>query len=572
VGAVLEERFSRVKHDRDWPARAIAWCIQQGGVSLNELSHVAFFWNPALQLDYPHPGRSRSYRHHGDYLHMVPSWLLGALNGPLGGISGDCTTQSFQLDGRGRPLQVHYVTHHRTHAAAAFLPSPFDAAAALTVDGYGEREATTLGDWSRDRDGRWSYRLLERVEYPQSLGAFYAAVTGWLGFRTNSGEGKVMGLAPYGDDSLLPRFREILGLPKGGPAGGRAGGGGTPADTPPYHLDLDLFEFHLDNPRRVSARFEKEFGQAARPGESHSDSQRAVAFAAQAALEEALLLLAARLQRLSGRDALVLAGGVAMNSCANGRIERESAFRRVFVQPAAGDGGAAVGAALWVEHVMLGGRQRQTWVNDRFGPAFDGEACRAALRRGGWTWTEPADVAADTASALARGELVGWFQGGAELGSRSLGGRCILADPRRAANKDVLNARVKFREPFRPFAPSVLLEAAPDWFELPEGASVPFMQKVHPVRAGRRADLGGVTHVDGSARLQTVARDSDPLYYRLIESFGAETGVPAVLNTSFNVRGEPMVLGPDDAIRCWASTGLERLVLGPCVLRKPDGA
>lgn len=258
-----------------------------------------------------------------------------------------------------------------------------------------------------------------------------------------------------------------------------------------------------------------------------------------------------------------------MNSAANGRIEREGPFGAVWVQPSAGDGGTAVGAALAVEHELAGGRARHRWASDRFGPAWSAEACREALRRGGWSWEEPEDVASDTADALARGELVGWFQGRAELGMRSLGGRTILADPRRPENKDVLNARVKFREAFRPFAPSVLEEAAHDWFALPEDAAVPFMQKVHPVRAERRAQLGAVTHVDGSARLQTVSAAADPLYHRLIAAFGERTGVPVVLNTSFNVRGEPMVGTPDDAIRCWASTGLDRLVLGPCVLRKP---
>ncbi|MCP4868811.1 MAG: carbamoyl transferase [Proteobacteria bacterium] len=551
VGAALEERFTRIKHDRSWPARAIAWCLAEGNTSLAEIDEVAFFWNPALQLDFAHPGRAWRYSHHGDYLHMVPAWLLGGMQGALGGIRSDQTTQTFHVEGRSTPLTVRYVTHHLCHVAAAFFPSPFEEAAVLTVDGYGERASATIG-WC-DADG---YHPCESMAFPQSLGAFYAAITGYLGFRTNSGEGKVMGLAPYGDDRFVPAFREIVGL-------------GKHPDTP-FDIDLSWFEYYLDTSRRVTDKFVAAFGPAAPSGTSeHDERQRAVAFAAQAVMEEALLALAARTHELTGKANLVMAGGVAMNSCANGRLERESPFDQIWVQPSAGDGGTSAGAALWSWHIAHGGGNRTEWLADTWGPSFDNDACRAALRKGGWTWTEPDDVAVDTAEALARGELVGWFQGRAELGARALGNRSILADPRKEENKDVLNSRVKFREGFRPFAPSATAEGADSLFEIPPGTSVPFMQKVHPVRPEAKANLGGVTHIDGTARLQTVTREGNAAYHALITRFGEITGVPCVLNTSFNVRGEPMVLTPDDAIRCWATTGLDRLVLGPCVVSKP---
>ena len=266
-----------------------------------------------------------------------------------------------------------------------------------------------------------------------------------------------------------------------------------------------------------------------------------------------------------------MAGGVAMNSVANGFLEREGPFESIWIQPSSGDGGTSVGAALWAHHAILGGTERVQWQTDRFGPSYTREDCIAALRRGGWSWHEPDDVFTDTARAIADGELVGWFQGRSELGARALGGRSILADPRRAENKDVLNARVKYREAFRPFAPSVVEEAADRLFELrlPHGtATVPFMQKVFDVRPEAREHLGAVTHVDGSARLQTVSANASPRYHAVISAFGAITGVPVLLNTSFNVKGEPMVGSPDDAVRCWASTGLDRLVLGDLVLRK----
>lgn len=558
VAASLEERFSRTKHDRAWPASAIRYCLDEGGTRLEDVDAVAFFWNPALQLDYPHGGRAHRYGHHGDYLHMAPAWLLGALRGPLGGIRSDHTTQTIALDGR-RPLTIHYVTHHRTHAAAAFFPSPYDEAAVLTVDGYGERASTTLGAWRRHEGGH-RYESLGEHRFPDSLGAVWAAVTGWLGFRPNNGEGKVMGLAPYGDDRFVDTFRRILGVD-------------APESARPHDVDLRFFSYYLDSPDRVSPRFLAAFGPPC-TGDL-TDDHRAVAYALQRATEEALLRLGRSLHGQTGLPDLVMAGGVAMNSAANGRLEREGPFRSVWVQPAAGDGGAAVGAALHAWHCIEGRRERHRWVHDRFGPRFSAEECRDALRAGGWAWDEPDDVARDTAEALARGELVGWFQGRAELGMRALGSRSILADPREAANKDVLNARVKFREPFRPFAPSVLAEAADAWFELPPGREsddcVPFMQKVHPVRPEARDRLGAVTHVDGTARLQTVSAEAAPLYHRLISEFGRITGVPVVLDTSFNVRGEPIVHSPADALRCWASTGLDRLVLGPCVLSKPKG-
>ena len=558
VGAVLEERFSRLKHDRGWPSRSIAYVLQQGGATLADIEHVAFFWNPALHLDFAHPGRASTYRHHGDYLHMAPAWLLGALRGPLGGIDSSSMTQTIRLEGRA-PLQIHYVTHHRTHAAAAFLPSPYESAAVLTVDGFGERACTTLGRWTQG-----GYESLETIDFPHSLGAVYAAVTGWLGFRPNNGEGKVMGLAPYGTDRLADVFRRII-VCNDGPAGA------------PYRIDLDWFEYYLDTPRRVSRRFGDEFGPGCPPGGTPTAHHHDVARGLQTVVEEALLCCARRLRSLSGEDHLVMAGGVAMNSVANGAIEKRGPFRSVWIQPSAGDGGTSVGAALWAHHAILGGTERVRWTTDRFGPSFDRDACIAALRRGGWSWHEPADVFEDTAAAIADGELIGWFQGRAELGARALGGRSIIADPRRPENKDVLNARVKYREPFRPFAPSVIEESANDLFDLDlpplDGsprppARVPFMQKVFDVRPHARESLGAITHVDGSARLQTVSATGSPRYHALISAFGRITGVPVVLNTSFNVKGEPIVNTPDDAVRCWASTGLDRLVLGDLVLRK----
>lgn len=550
VAASLEERFSRIKHDRSWPSAAIRSCLSIGGVDLSSIDEVAFFWNPSIQLDFPHQGRSQRYRHHGDYLHMVPSWLLPAL---AAGRDLPQTLLECEIEGRERPLRVRFVAHHRCHAASAFFPSPFDDAAVLTIDGYGERASTSLFH-ARWGAGAALMDRIDQIDFPQSLGAVYAAVTGHLGFRANSGEGKVMGLAPYGTPALVPAMREVLRV--------------TPTGARPYDVDLSYFSYYLDRPERVSPAFVARFGPAITPGRV-DDRARDLAYAIQAVTEEALLATAHWAKARTGSDNLVLAGGVAMNSCANGRLEREGPFQHVWVQPSAGDGGTAVGAALWSWHLAHSKHDRHRWVHDRFGPSYDPDSCRAALRRGGWTWDEPADLHGSTADALADGEFVGWFQGASELGARALGARSILADPRSATVRDRLNATVKYREPFRPFAPSVVAEEAGRWFDL--RSPVPFMQQVHPVREEHRGTLAGVTHVDGTARLHTVSQESFPEYHALLRAFGDRTGVPVLLDTSFNVRGEPMVETPDDAIRCWATTGLHRLVLGPCVLHKGRG-
>jgi carbamoyltransferase len=444
-------------------------------------------------------------------------------------------------------VRVRYLDHHLTHAASTFLPSPFEHAAVLGIDGAGEDITTWFGE-GHER------RVVRRhcIRLPHSIGLFYSAVTHYLGFKPWGGEGKVMGLASYGDpERYYPAMRELIHWTEDG------------------HLRLDMryFAYHLSNWRRwITPRFEERFGPARVPESEMTRHAEDVAAALQRVVEEAALAMVRHLHRLVPSKNLCLAGGVALNSVMNGRIAREGPFENLFIQPAANDAGTALGAGLVLANLRHG-MPRQTGQSLVYlGPDFDEAACHQAAAAAGLRIERRVDVVEYTAERLAAGEIVGWFQGKMEVGPRALGNRSILADPRSPEMKDTLNLRVKHREPFRPFAPSVLAEAAGDWFG--DARESPHMLLVFPVRPERRAQVPAITHVDGTARVQTVRRDDNRRYYDLIEAFGRRTGVPMLLNTSFNVRGEPIVGTPEDAVRCFTGTQMDLLVLGDLVCRK----
>ncbi len=538
VCAVEEERFSRRKHHYGFPARAIRACLEAGGVAFADLDHVAFYWNPrkgllpfALHV-LRHLPRSLAYFDHQPGIWKRFVSLRRRLRREYGY--------------RG-PL--HFLDHHGNHIASAFWPSPFREAAALTVDGTGEWETTVLAHVGED--GRPA--VLHSIPYPHSVGKLWETLTQYLGFRPNSGEGKVMGLAPYGRPALLDRFRDLVRLEPGGR----------------FRLNLDYFDFHLGRERKFSDRFVRVFGPPRKPEGPLEPRHEDLAYALQAVTEEILLALARVLHERTGSPRLVLAGGVALNSVANGRIQRETPFEEIFVQPSAGDAGAALGAALRVWHEVLdrGSAGRHRMEHAYLGPEFPPERMRAALLGKGLSPRTSEDVSREAAERLARGEILGWYQGRMEYGPRALGNRSILADPRRVEMKDILNARVKHREGFRPFAPLVTAEAAPDFFET-GGREAPFMLRVFRVRPEKRELIPAVVHVDGTARVQTLRRSQNPRAYDLVARFGRLTGVPVVLNTSFNVRGEPIVCTPEDAVACYLGTGLDTLVLGDLVVSK----
>lgn len=536
--AAEEERFTRGKHHYGFPDGAIAACLDAGGIDFEQVDHVAFYWDPRKGLL---PFGLHVLRH-------LPKSLAYFDHQP--GIWGKFMSLPKLFRKKyGYEGPFHFLDHHGNHLAVAFWPSPFEEAAALSVDGTGEWATTVLAHATVEK----GIRILSKSLYPHSIGKLWESVTQYLGFRPNSGEGKVMGLAPYGRPDLVEPFRDVFKYARDGRV----------------RLNLRYFDFHYGRERKYSDRFLKRFGPARTPEGEIEDRHADVAFALQKVTEEVLLDITRYLHERTGSSRLVMAGGVSLNSVANGRIQRETPFKEIFVQPSAGDAGAALGAALRVWHEVLkkGGEGRHRMEHAFLGPEFDEDRMRSALEQAGVEYRKVDDPCAEAAERLAQGEMLGWFQGRMEYGPRALGNRSILADPRKESTKDALNARVKHREGFRPFAPAVIVEETDNWFET-NGATAPFMLKVFDVRPEKRSQLGAVTHVDGSARVQTVSRDQNPRYYDVIRRFGEITGVPIVLNTSFNIRGEPIVHAPENAVACFLGTELDTLFLGDFVVEK----
>jgi carbamoyltransferase len=557
VAAAEEERFNRIKHCAGFPTAAARWCLEDAGLDIRDLDHVAVGRDPRANL------RAKLHRvaTNPPGLGYARARARNAVRVGRGNVRSTLAL-TFGVHEREVRAQLHAVEHHRAHAASAFLVSPFDEAAILSVDGFGDFASTLSARGTGNR-----INVTGRVLYPHSLGIFYTAVTQWLGFPHYGDEGKVMGLAPYGDpDRFLPVMRRIAAV-----------------DGPAFRLALQYFTHHsrgvemtwdTRSPtigRIFSNRLEEELGPARTPGEELTSRHNDVAAAVQARLEELILHLAGSLAGSTGSPNLCLAGGVALNAVANGRIRAETPFEELYVQPAAGDSGTAVGAAFHVWHEILGAHGGHVMRHAYTGPAYDDEELAAALA-GAEVEAERLDD--DTlfplvAERIAAGDVVGWFQGRMELGPRALGNRSILADPRREDMKDVLNARVKNREPFRPFAPSVLASATGEWFD--QGYPSPFMVLVYSVLPEKRDLVPAITHVDGTGRLQTVEEAENPRYHRLIAEFERQTGVPILLNTSFN-ESEPIVMSPGDALETFAKTRIDLLVLGNYIVRRSDSA
>jgi len=541
--AVEEERFNRVRKTTAFPVGAVGDLRLRLGLQLSEIERIAFPWYPAhfarmvlrLVLDCFPP----SYR------------LLGRAASPHSNLvaaiklvrAGSELARAFESR---RCPRTRFVPHHLSHAYNAFFLSPFESAAVLIMDGYGDDCSTSC--YRADRRG---IHLLEKNHPLDSLGILYALVTKHLGYRTVLDEGKVMALSAYGSDALYRDFCSLIEhLPDGR-----------------YRFDRRFFEFHrYGESRPFSDAFVKRFGPARQPGESISQRHMDLAHAMQHSVEDTIIHSARNLRRATGEKNLCFGGGVALNCLANTRLAREGGFERVHVTHSPSDTGVALGAALAVAHLdrpdgepPAESRRLQEQSTPFLGPEYHDRDLRAALEAGGLRFREEPDVAAATAEALARGKVVGWFQGRAELGPRALGNRSILADPHDAAVRDRLNRQIKRREWFRPYSPAVLAEHAAAFFEV--GSPSPYMSFAVQVRPERRAEIPAVTAHDGSARIQTVTRDENPLFHRLIEAFYRVTSIPLVLNTSFNVQ-EPMVCTPDDAVRTFCRSGLDALVMG----------
>jgi carbamoyltransferase len=566
VAAAEEERFSRKKHDYDFPQRAINFCLQFAGVKGKELDYVVFFEKPFPKFD--RLLRTSIYgfpKTHGLMVQSLRSWLFDKL------WIKSHICRYLGID----PKRVLFSEHHLSHAASAYLCSPFHDSAILTIDGVGEWTTASIGV---GRAGK--IELTHQLYFPHSLGLLYSAFTAFLGFEVNEGEYKVMGMAPYGSPRFVDEIYKIV----------LQHGDGS------LWLDPKYFPFHYSTRRAFTDRFVKLFGAPRDPkipffthtsgfpfyygtrphnfNELCAYNQRYADIAAsiQLVTEEIILKLAREAHRLTGMNQLCLAGGVALNSVANGRLLRETPFKELYIQPSAGDGGGALGAALLAWNCILGNSQRFVMNRACWGQSYDHSEVAAAVSKvGAKALKYEGDQLIDqTVQRLLDGKVVGWFQGRFEWGPRALGQRSILADPRRADMKDLVNSKVKFREPFRPFAPSVTLEATERYFDLPcPETHLParFMLLVTPVKKDREGEIPAVNHL-GTARIQVVD-SSDVLYYSLIHRFGEATGVPVVLNTSFNVRGEPIVNSPEDALRTFSISGIDTLVMGNYILDKP---
>ena len=542
VAAAAEERFNRVKHYNEFPVEAVNYVMSAGGVLPEQVDYIGFYDKPFLKFE----RLLASYvatapRSYGAFLAAMPVWLSHKLR----------VERNFRKE-LGLAGELLYGEHHLSHAASAFLVSPFEEAAIMTVDGVGEWATAATGV------GRGSEVELRReMMFPHSLGLYYSALTSYLGFRINDDEWKIMGLAPYGKPTLVDKFRRMLRTHPDGS----------------FELDMRYFAHTYSARRAYTDAWQELFGEPPREHEAEiTDFHRDAARSGQQVIEEALLNMANALYAETKLPHLCIAGGVGLNSVANYRILTETPFERLFIQPAAGDDGAAVGVAFFIEHCLLGHPRQYEMRHAYLGPEFSEAEIGNFLRSVGET-AEPLprerllDVTAD---AIAASQVVGWFQGRMEFGPRALGNRSILANPTDPRMKDVINSKIKFREAFRPFAPSVHAERANEFWELEQES--PFMLLVPPVRAAWAAKLPAVTHEDGSGRVQTVERDVNPLYYDLLGAVDRRIGVPVVVNTSFNVRGEPIVCTPRDAYNCFQNTGMDLLVMGPYVLRKPGAA
>ncbi len=537
VAAAQEERFNRDKHCSDFPIQAINHCIEAGGITFDDLDHVVFYEKPYLKLARVVVDHLRSFPgSYRNFLRSMPDWLADRLAIPL--------VLRKELEYEGSTL---FLKHHLSHAASTFLVSPFEEAAILTADGVGEWACLTLGV------GRGSHiEVLEEQQYPDSVGLLYSAMTTYLGFRANGGEGKLMGLAAYGEPRFVEALREVVRV----------------RDDASFRLDHRYFGFNRGR-KMFSRRLVDLLGPAREPEGAIEARHHDIAASVQCLTEEILIGMARRLHRKTGLDRLCLAGGVFLNCLTNHKLLEHTPFEHVFVQPAAGDAGGAVGAAAYVQHALQG-CPRQPLRDVYLGPEYTRNQMRRALVNAGLTFTELQgdELGREVAAELAANKVVGWFQGRMEFGPRALGNRSILGNPCDPAMQDILNERIKKRESFRPFAPVVRADRADEYFELLDES--PFMLLAPRVKEAWRDRLPAITHVDGTSRVQAVSEDVNPRLVQLLDAFEERSGVPMLVNTSFNQRGEPIVCAPRDAVDCFQRSGMDVLVMGDYVVRKGE--
>ena len=572
IAAAMEERFSRVKHDNRFPQLAAEFCLRQAGISPRDLTYIVFYEKPLQKFERILQTTLNTFpRSSGLWRESMLTWLSDKL-----------WVRSHIARGLGVPYdKILFCDHHMSHAASAFYACPFKDAAILTVDGVGEWTTTTLGigksSLGEETQAPPTIELFEEQRFPHSLGLLYSTFTAWLGFRVNNGEYKVMGMSPYGSPCYMDKIEKVARADE---------------DNGAFKLNMDYFDFHRSTTQSYNNRFRELFGEkrddeaefftmrtnpersAERAAMETNQYYADVAASIQQFTEDTLIKIANHLHKRSGMSKLVTAGGVALNTKANWRILNETPFEELWIQPAAGDDGGALGAALWAWHTLLG--KPRLWVQRHayYGRSYSDEECRAFLDEEALSYETIADESKLTETivdALTCQQVIGFHQGRFEWGPRALGNRSILADPRGADMKEIVNTKIKFREPFRPFAPVVLRERAPEYFDYPQVAdhdTPRYMLMVAPIKADKQTEIHAVNH-EGTGRLQSIDRETNSRYYDVVQQFGEATGVPIVLNTSFNLRGEPIVNTPREAYNTFRNSDIDMLVLGSHIVRKP---
>lgn len=542
VAAAEEERFTRKKHDSSFPINAIKFCLEQEHITIKDVQNVGFYEKPFIKFERLLSQHFEKFPFsYKQFLKAMPSWLTEKLRLP-----------SLIRKKLGYGSNVLFIEHHVAHAASSFLVSPFKEAAICTVDGVGEWATTTLGI-GRDK----TITLLKELHFPHSLGLLYSTVTAYLGFSVNNSEYKVMGLAAYGKPTYYEQLRKLIDI----------------KDDGSYALDMQYFDYHykLTMP---SKKFVKEFGPARESNATVEQKHKDLAASLQLITEEVLFKMLRHLHKMTGSDNLCMAGGVALNSVANGKITRNTPFKHVFIQPAASDAGSSIGVASYITHSILG-IERKSFLNNAYlGPSYTSEEIRKYLDDNSISYSElkdEQDITTTTAKLIYENNVIGWFQGRMEWGPRALGNRSILSNPCNPNMKEILNAKVKHREHFRPFAPVITAENVHDWFEIDKDEE-PFMLFVYLIKEEKRKLIPAVTHVDGTGRLQTVTKIQNSRYYGVITEFEKLSRVPILVNTSFNIRGEPIACTPKDAYTCMMGTGIDYLVIDKFLVARKDNS
>ena len=549
VAAAEEERFTRKKHDNSFPIEAIKYCLNSQGIKITDISYIAFYEKPLLKFERILSQHLQVFpRSFKTFLSSIPSWINEKLR--------LIRTVRQQLKYRGDVLFVH---HHMAHAASSFLVSPFEKAAILTIDGVGEWTTTAYGIGQGKE-----INLMKEIKFPHSIGLLYSTITAYLGFSVNNSEYKVMGLSPYGNmdkhtNPYYKKLKQVIDL----------------KDDGSYRLDLSYFLFHSKD-RMPSKKLSQLLGGPAAKRDSEMTARhKDIAAALQMITEEAMFKILNHLHKVTNCDNLVMAGGVALNSVANGKILRNTPFKQIYIQPNATDGGTSIGAAVYAYNTILGHNRKEVMTDAYLGPEYSTGEIKNFLDQNKIKYSrfkDEGELVKITAKLLNSDQVVGWFQGRMEWGPRALGSRSILSNPTNKEMQSILNLKVKHREKFRPFAPVVCEDDALKYFECDDPVPMPtdFMLMVYPIKKEYHSKIPAVTHVDGSGRLQSVRREQNKLYYDLIKEFGRVNGIPILINSSFNIRGEPIVCTPYDAYKCMMGTGIDCLIMDKFMIKRED--